>query len=343
MIGDRWLAQGFRQVASSPLTTIVWAVYTFSNYLIWKLASSGYQRWPPIRVVCVSDTHSQRCDIPYGEILIHAGDLSLNGSAVEIQDTINWLKSLPHPHKVVICGNSDRFFDACSRIPDDATYSVSSLRRERTASCQPPHMMFDWGEIHYLQQTSVSLTFPGSFSDVQRQVNIYGAPQVPLCGGPENAFQYPVDHDPWRGNIPESTDILVTHTPPKFHLDWYQGSPEGCPFLLQELWKIRPLLHVFGHVHTAYGVERVHWDSSQGWWERYCLGLSKLSGISCTELFQPQLLWDAAMVLLSAIFTVAKEMVGPRRNERSSTLMVNAACMDGDGLSLSNDPIVVEI
>jgi hypothetical protein len=338
------------QLISSPLTTIVRVVYTLLNHLIWILASVKNQRRSCIRVVCVSDTHSQRCDIPYGDLLIHAGDLTLHGSAAEIQEAINWLKSLPHPHKVVICGNSDRFFDVNSRLADDAvtTSSVNSRLRARDSPQQRPGIAFDWGNIHYLQQTSVSLSFPGASSGVRRQINIYGAPLVPVCGGPENAFQYPVDHNPWSGNIPASTDILVTHTPPKFHLDWYHDSPEGCPFLLQELWKVRPLLHVFGHVHTSYGLERVHWDTSQRWWERYCLGFSELSSTGLglfgrADFLQPRLWRDAAMVLLSAMSTTVREMVGLRHSERSSTLMVNAACMSEDGLTLTKEPVVVYI
>jgi hypothetical protein len=361
MLGRDWFnstSQFFRigpgayphQLISSPLTTIVRVLYTLLNYLVWILASVRHQRRPRIRVVCVSDTHSQRCNIPYGDLLIHAGDLTLHGSAAEIQDAIDWLKSLPHPHKVVICGNSDRFFDVSSRLADDAvtTSSVDSRPRERDCPPRRSGPAFDWGDIHYLQQTSACLSFPCASSGVQRQINIYGAPNVPLCGGPENAFQYPIDHNPWAGNIPASTDILVTHTPPKYHLDWYHDSPEGCPFLLQELWKIRPLLHVFGHVHTSYGLERVHWDSPQRWWEKYCLGFSKLSsaglGLFGSGDFLQLRLWrDAAMVLLSAMSTIVREMVGLRHSERSPTLMVNAACMSGDNLTLSKEPIVVYI
>jgi RNA:NAD 2'-phosphotransferase (TPT1/KptA family) len=49
------------------------------------------------------------------------------------------------------------------------------------------------------------------------------------------------------------------------------------------------------------------------------------------------------MVLLSATSTIAREMVGLRHSERSSTLMVNAACMSEDNLTLSKEPIVVYI
>lgn len=34
----------------------------------------------------------------------------------------------------------------------------------------------------------------------------------------------------------------------------------GCEYLRQALWNVRPLLHVFGHIHESRGVERVKWD-----------------------------------------------------------------------------------
>ncbi|GAB1200376.1 hypothetical protein APSETT444_009747 [Aspergillus pseudonomiae] len=229
------LATNLRRIALSPLTMLVWSAYTSVNFMRWKLARSQHR--PLIRVVCVSDTHSQRCDIPDGDILIHAGDLSLHGSALEIQETVDWLKSLPHQYKVVISGNSDRFFDFRSRLAEDRLATEPPVENESKSAVQHNRAVsIDWGDIHYLQQASVSLPFCDT-SGALRQIRVYGASQIPVCGGPENAFQYPVDQNAWADTIPASTDILVTHTPAKFHGDWYQGSPEGCPFLLEELWK----------------------------------------------------------------------------------------------------------
>jgi len=36
----------------------------------------------------------------------------------------------------------------------------------------------------------------------------------------------------------------------------------GCEFLRQALWHVRPVLHVFGHIHQGRGVEKVTWDLS---------------------------------------------------------------------------------
>jgi hypothetical protein len=52
---------------------------------------------------------------------------------------------------------------------------------------------------------------------------------------------------------------MITHGPPKFHLDGPMSS-SGCEHLRQAVWTVRPLLHVFGHIHQSRGVERVRWD-----------------------------------------------------------------------------------
>jgi Icc-related predicted phosphoesterase len=49
--------------------------------------------------------------------------------------------------------------------------------------------------------------------------------------------------------IPPDTDILVTHGPPLGVLD-YGG---GCAALRRAVLRVKPKLHVFGHVHSGYG------------------------------------------------------------------------------------------
>lgn len=44
-------------------------------------------------------------NVPPGDVLIHNGDQSISTSFPDIQYQINWLKSLPHAHKIFIAGN----------------------------------------------------------------------------------------------------------------------------------------------------------------------------------------------------------------------------------------------
>ncbi|KAI4174092.1 MAG: hypothetical protein LQ343_002538 [Gyalolechia ehrenbergii] len=231
---------------SSPLRFFIQTLY----YSLLYFRGSAVKSSDPsssIRLVCVSDTHTKKTTIPAGDVLIHAGDLADQGTATEIQDQIDWIASLPHSEKIMIAGNHDSFFDPRARRASDV------------------HRSIDFHGIHYLQHSSVTLRFP---EIMHRQLTFYGAPQIPACGGDDFAFQYTRDKDAWSDTIPRRTDILITHTPPRHHLDLPHGM--GCEYLLREVWKLRPKVHVFGHVHLGYGRENVFWDEGQKAYERVC-------------------------------------------------------------------------
>ena len=147
-----------------------------------------------------------------------------------------------------VCGNHDSYFDERSRSAHDKKFS---------------HRKPDWGKIHYLQHDSISLTFPEN-----RTIKIYGAPQIPACGGKEFAFQYARGQDAWSNTIPDDVDLLVTHNPPKWHLDIPENGGLGCENELNEVWRVKPTLHVFGHVHAGHGKEHVWWDEGQRQFEK---------------------------------------------------------------------------
>ncbi|KAL4864328.1 hypothetical protein BDV12DRAFT_176327 [Aspergillus spectabilis] len=350
-------------LVSSPLAAFLYPLH----HLLLRLR--GPPRSPPpnarsIRVVCISDTHTlQWADIPDGDLLIHAGDLCNDGSAREIQATVDWLRKLPHPHKVVICGNHDSYFDVRSRLPEDRDQSFAAVSSS-TASLRSvddfdsPHPI-DWGDIHYLQHSSVTVTFPPLPQDSSsssallvsrpRSLTIYGAPQIPAIVpfGPEHAFAYPAHHDAWSGTVPANTDILITHTPPQSHLDLSPVYSTGCPFLLAESWRVRPALHVFGHVHAAYGREPIYWDEAQRAWERICAsrrhraGNSRFSSLFgfLRDLFDISGWVDSARVLVYGGLGIVWAKVWG--GEARGGWMVNAACMYRDSGRLSNKPQVV--
>ncbi|PYH91163.1 hypothetical protein BO71DRAFT_452297 [Aspergillus ellipticus CBS 707.79] len=112
----------------------------------------------------------------------------------------------------------------------------------------------DWKSLIYLQNTYTTLDC-GAHG---RRITIFGSPYTPKHGN--WAFQYlPADTKFWDDvPIPEETDILITHGPPRTHLDLGRL---GCSLLLDRLWFLRqkPLLHVFGHIHGGYGMEVLRW------------------------------------------------------------------------------------
>lgn len=271
-----------------------------------------------IRVVCLSDTHCQVPEnVPNGDLLIHAGDLTQAGTPAELQAQIDWLNSLPHAHKVVIAGNHDTYLDPRSR----ATLPPTDVEGAS----------LNWGNIHYLQHSGTTLTFP---SHRNRKLRIHGAPQIPACGGPEFAFQYPRGQDAWRDTIPSGVDILVTHTPPKHHMDLYGL---GCEHLLSELWRVKPRLHIFGHVHAGRGKETMYYDDAQKAFEDGC---GRKDGF-IRGFFDLWLWVDLVKVVWHGVGSVVWDRVWG--GEGRASRLVNASVMYINTGQLRNMPQVVGI
>jgi hypothetical protein len=146
---------------ASPLQSLISQIYQLLLLLRGRPFRPPKDK-PPIKVVCISDTHDQTPAVPDGDLLIHCGDLTNHGTVDDIQKQLDWLDSLPHHEKVFIAGNHDSYFDTRSRIAEDK------------ASGRKP----DFNSLHYLEDSSVTLEFRGG-----RRLNIYGAPDIPQCGG----------------------------------------------------------------------------------------------------------------------------------------------------------------
>jgi hypothetical protein len=311
-------------------------------HILTSLRSSPRPSSSPIRVVCLSDTHTHiPTDVPAGDILIHAGDMTNAGSVAEIQAQIDWLCSLPHREIVVVSGNHDTYLDPRTRA------SLSAEQREGG---------LDWGRVHYLQHKLLTLTVVpestsggqdaegegapllGSNSNGKRKLRIYGAPQIPACGPMSvHAFQYPRGSDAWSETVPEDVDILVTHTPPKFHLDLSLPRGLGCEHLLRELDRIKPALHVFGHVHWGAGTEVLHWDRCH---EAYVKGMGTESRYT-RGLMNPGLWWNVFRVGYRGVRELLWDRVWGGKS--TSTVLVNAALMKGNTGKLGNPVQVVDI
>lgn len=266
----------------------------------------------PVRVVCIADTHSQLVAIPTGDILVHAGDLSRNGTFQEIQDAITWLDAQPHTFKIVIGGNAD-------------------LALEQRGS-KPARAAINWGNVVYLdgEAIRVKITRPDGR---ERDLNIFGDGHVPRSADdPIEAFQYEHGTDYWRDAIPGKVDILITHTPPKYILDDWGGVAEGCPSLLQEIKRQRPSLHVFGHVHPAHGQELVVWsrlDQKTSIREQWDTGASILQSILSVFI-----LLTSTPFLMMSFFS---------RRQIQCTRLVNAACASSDGNYMKHGATVTDI
>jgi Icc-related predicted phosphoesterase len=191
-----------------------------------------------VRVVCLSDTHGHHgaLDVPEGDVLVHAGDATLGGTAVEVVAFAEWFRALPHPHKLFVAGNHDRLFE-------DAPEEARGLLGDG---------------IVYLQDAATTI-------GGQR---FWGSPWQPWF------LNYAFNlrrGEPLRSKwslIPEDTDVLITHGPPRGVRDQVespaarllgrmlgQGTHVGCSDLREAVARLRPRLHVFGHIHEGYGRE----------------------------------------------------------------------------------------
>ena len=62
------------------------------------------------RFVCISDTHNVTpadgaFKLPKGNVLIHAGDLTKQGTLTELRKTLDWIEEADFEVKLVIAGN----------------------------------------------------------------------------------------------------------------------------------------------------------------------------------------------------------------------------------------------
>uniref|UniRef100_A0A8R1Y5R6 Calcineurin-like phosphoesterase domain-containing protein n=1 Tax=Pristionchus pacificus TaxID=54126 RepID=A0A8R1Y5R6_PRIPA len=192
-----------------------------------------------LTVVMISDTHcnlGKMIDqnlIPYGDILIHAGDITTYGDAPELIKFNDELGRLSHPHKIVIAGNHELGFDP----EEDQSMRKDKYQGQGTAD--------GWKLL-------TNCTFLNDSSTTIDGVTFYGSSWHPLEGYP---FYRPREQlkEKWE-SIPVGVDVLITHSPPIGHLDLYPPLERwGCRYLLEKVEQLRPLLHVFGHVHHCYG------------------------------------------------------------------------------------------
>lgn len=175
-----------------------------------------------MRIVCVSDTHEQEPELPLGDILIHAGDLTLDGSLRSTGLALKWLRQQPHKHKIFVGGNHDL---ALSQLP--ALFNMEGLI----------YLNDDWTEVNGLL--------------------IGGSPVSRFYQEPFSAFTKKGDEltEHWN-RIDSAFDILITHGPPYGIRDkeFAGGHQLGDVPLFTAVMRMKPKFHIFGHIHGGYGV-----------------------------------------------------------------------------------------
>ena len=220
-----------------------------------------------LKIVCISDTHNRHRELtrvlhssplgdsplgdsPLGDVLVHSGDFTNFGTLEEVRDFVEWFESLRgFRHKILIAGNHDVTMDPSHP-------SASSTPKEDLAEIR--RLVTESREFHYLHDSSVVID----------GTRFYGAPYVCLdmpAGSPPAlspqgarwAFSLSdieiASTRVWE-RIPDDTDVLITHGPPFGIMDRSFTGNVGDDFLLLEVMeRVRPRVHIFGHVHNQQG------------------------------------------------------------------------------------------
>ncbi len=178
---------------------------------------------------CISDLHGEFPNLEGGDLLIVAGDLTAQDGLKGHSDFLEWLHKQDYKKKVVAAGNHDGFL-----VNNPNFYSKT--------------------DIDYLCDSGTE--FEG--------LRIWGSPwtkSFPKMNPHCMAFTQPSEKllREHFEKIPNDVDILVTHCPPFGVLDDCIDRERqkivgfGSLHLRHMMEKIKPKLHIFGHLHLCGG------------------------------------------------------------------------------------------
>jgi len=177
---------------------------------------------------CVSDLHGHYPELEGGDLLIVAGDLTARDTQKEYEKFCNWTQRLPYKKIVVVGGNHDNFI----QFPYENGYTY----------------WHGWGM--YLCDSGTE--FEG--------IKIWGSPWTKsFIGMNPHCKAFTLDTEEQLAEkwalIPDDTDVLITHGPAFGILDENAYDQRcGSESLKEALGRIKPTLHVFGHIHEQGGL-----------------------------------------------------------------------------------------
>jgi Icc-related predicted phosphoesterase len=186
-----------------------------------------------LKIVAISDTHCRlkEIEIPPGDVLIHAGDLTNSGNLRQFASEMVLLGSHASKFKKILYVPGNHDF-----IAQEQPALVEAICSDNGVTC-----LIDKVEI------IENLVF-------------YGSPWQPeFCNW---AFNLPRGEElrkKWS-SIPDNVDVLITHGPPAAIGDMcFNGDRVGCYDLLDRVGEITKSghtikAHIFGHIHYSYGV-----------------------------------------------------------------------------------------
>jgi Icc-related predicted phosphoesterase len=187
------------------------------------------------RIAFISDPHGyhKSISIPKCDLLICSGDLTSRGEISVFESFNEWVGELKRSSQIKECiltlGNHD--------LSSDSNF---------IRYYQPNFRSYFSNCILLMNE---SCEFEG--------LKIYGSPHTLQFGSWAHMYDRK-DGDLIWDQIPNDTQILITHGPPHTILDQTSsGDLAGCESLYKKIRQLPSLLvHCFGHIHEAYGTLR---------------------------------------------------------------------------------------
>ncbi|KAI5863936.1 ser/Thr protein phosphatase family protein [Durotheca rogersii] len=226
------------------------------------MQTSGVESFVKTKILILSDTHGMSLagKIPSqpADVAIHCGDLTEESKLDEFRATLELLRAIKAPLKLVIAGNHDFTLD---------TLSFRKKVEEARPRLEPELVAKFYGQYEEARCLLLDAKKDGIYlldEGIHRiglqngaTLAIYASPYTPSLG--DWGFQY----RPCEGHtfsIKEGTDIMITHGPPRGILDRTNSRERaGCPDLFTAAAKVKPRIHCFGHIHEGWGARMVTW------------------------------------------------------------------------------------
>ncbi|KAF3762275.1 Metallo-dependent phosphatase [Cryphonectria parasitica EP155] len=214
------------------------------------------------RILILSDTRGMTMDgkLPHqsADVAIHCGDLTTESKLDEFRATLQLLRKIKAPLKLVIAGNHDFTLDEPifrSKAEEAIAHSDRKLIVRTYGDYGQARQLFtDAREngIHFLDEGIHHISLANG-----SKLTVYASPYTPSLGDWE--FQYHPDQG-HHFDIPDGVDIAITHGPPRGILDRTDGRERaGCPDLSASVARSKPRIHCFGHIHEGWGAKVVAW------------------------------------------------------------------------------------
>ncbi|CAO2650940.1 Nn.00g092370.m01.CDS01 [Neocucurbitaria sp. VM-36] len=254
----------------SPTTTTSVATPTTHTKTRFLILSDTHSSSPAQNVA--NDNVSFRSPLPKADVLLHCGDLTMVGHLHEYEQTLDMLESIDADLKLVIAGNHD--------ISLDAEYYARKgpyMHARHGYDIELPKKAMDFWKGERAHRAGVVYLEEGTHMFTLKNgaiLRVFASPYQPeFC---DWAFPYFRNQDRYNPShqctplavpiaenpIPDfpAVDVMMTHGPPMGVLDaTTTGEEVGCEHLLRAARRCKPRLHCFGHIHEAWGAQRVTW------------------------------------------------------------------------------------